>query len=204
MRVAWRLNPKRLEHQQLRGRVGDVVLSTHNIGDASVEIVDCDVQSDDDAVCLKSSLILGTPTPCEDIEVARCRLRSGANAWKIGNGTVTPRQDTPAQVRGLSEAIAISGADKTQKQRVTALTTARCAGPGVKVNDAVFGAPYTIFAIGNPKGLDLTMSAGLLSSIRRNDQGQVFLLQTSAPISGGQPIRRRRSGCRRRKPQPRA
>ena len=42
-----------------------------------------------------------------------------------------------------------------------------------------------VYAVGNPKGLDLTMSAGLLSSIRRNEQGQVLLLQTSAPISGG-------------------
>lgn len=42
-----------------------------------------------------------------------------------------------------------------------------------------------VYAIGNPKGLDLTVSAGLLSSIRRNQQGQVLLLQTSAPISGG-------------------
>jgi serine protease Do len=43
----------------------------------------------------------------------------------------------------------------------------------------------SVFAIGNPKGLDLTMSAGLLSSIRRNDRSQIILLQTSAPISGG-------------------
>jgi serine protease Do len=42
-----------------------------------------------------------------------------------------------------------------------------------------------VYALGTPKGLDLTMSAGLLSSIRRNDQDQVFLLQTSAAISGG-------------------
>ena len=65
-----------------------------------------------------------------------------------------------------AEAIAISGADKSQKQRVTALTTARCAGPGVKVNDAVFGAPYTIFAIGNPKDLEsqLRLQGGVLES----------------------------------------
>jgi len=42
-----------------------------------------------------------------------------------------------------------------------------------------------VYAIGNPKGLDLTMSAGLLSSIRRNEKDQVFLLQTSAAISHG-------------------
>lgn len=53
-----------------------------------------------------------------------------------------------------AEAIAISGADRSQAQRVTALTTARCAGPGMKVNDTVFGAPYYIFAIGNPADLE--------------------------------------------------
>jgi uncharacterized protein YlxW (UPF0749 family) len=53
-----------------------------------------------------------------------------------------------------AEALAISGADRSQAQRVTALTTARCAGPGMKVNDTVFGAPYTVFAIGNPAELE--------------------------------------------------
>jgi uncharacterized protein YlxW (UPF0749 family) len=53
-----------------------------------------------------------------------------------------------------AEAIAISGADRSQMQRVTALTTARCAGPGMKVNDTVFGAPYHIYAIGNPADLE--------------------------------------------------
>jgi len=41
------------------------------------------------------------------------------------------------------------------------------------------------FAIGNPKGLELTMSAGLVSSLRRNAAGQLVLIQTSAAISGG-------------------
>lgn len=47
----------------------------------------------------------------------------------------------------------------------------------------VVGQP--VYAIGNPKGLDLTMSAGLVSSLRRNDAGQLILIQTSAAISGG-------------------
>lgn len=48
---------------------------------------------------------------------------------------------------------------------------------------AVVGQPA--YAIGHPKGLDLTMSAGLVSSLRRNGAGQLVLLQTSAAISGG-------------------
>jgi S1-C subfamily serine protease len=42
-----------------------------------------------------------------------------------------------------------------------------------------------VVAIGNPRGLELTMSSGLVSSIRRNDSGHVVLIQTSAAISGG-------------------
>ena len=58
--------------------------------------------------------------------------------------------------------------------------------PAVSLGDvSQLQVGQNVFAIGNPKGLDLTMSAGLLSSIRRNDKDQVFLLQTSAAISGG-------------------
>ena len=48
---------------------------------------------------------------------------------------------------------------------------------------AAVGQPA--YAIGHPRGLDLTMSAGLVSSLRRNAAGQLVLLQTSAAISGG-------------------
>ena len=36
-----------------------------------------------------------------------------------------------------------------------------------------------------PRGLELTMSAGIVSSLRKNNAGQVVLVQTSASISGG-------------------
>ena len=42
-----------------------------------------------------------------------------------------------------------------------------------------------VFAIGTPRGLELTMSAGLVSSLRKNNAGQVVLVQTSAPTSSG-------------------
>jgi polygalacturonase len=55
-----------------------------------VRIVDCDIESDDDAICLKSSLFLGEPRPCEDVEVLRCTTRSGTNGFKIGTETSGP------------------------------------------------------------------------------------------------------------------
>lgn len=41
------------------------------------------------------------------------------------------------------------------------------------------------YAIGHPKALELTMSAGLVSSLRHNAAQQLVLIQTSAAISGG-------------------
>jgi len=63
--------------------------------------------------------------------------------------------------------------------------------PGLKApvvtlaDSAKVAVGQSAYAIGNPKGLELTMSAGLVSSLRRNDAGQLILIQTSAAISGG-------------------
>ncbi len=83
------------------GACADVVVERVTIRDAlsdgidpdscrRVRIVDCDVESDDDAICLKSSLFLGEPIPCEEVEVLRCRTRSGTNGFKIGTETSGP------------------------------------------------------------------------------------------------------------------
>jgi polygalacturonase len=52
-----------------------------------VVVADCDIETDDDAICIKSSLFLGHPRSSEDIEVMRCRTRSGTNGFKIGTET---------------------------------------------------------------------------------------------------------------------
>lgn len=63
--------------------------------------------------------------------------------------------------------------------------------PGVGAPPVVLGSAaqaavgQPAYAIGHPKGLDLTMSAGLVSSFRKNAAGQLVLLQTSAAVSGG-------------------
>ena len=62
---------------------------------------------------------------------------------------------------------------------------------GLKAQPVVLGSASAVavgqpaYAIGHPKGLDLTLSAGLVSSRRLNNAGQLVLLQTSAAISGG-------------------
>lgn len=42
-----------------------------------------------------------------------------------------------------------------------------------------------VYAIGSPLGLENTLSNGLLSSLRKSDDGALKLIQTSAPISPG-------------------
>lgn len=43
----------------------------------------------------------------------------------------------------------------------------------------------TVYALGSPKGLEGTMSAGMISNIHRNDDGSIASIQISAPISHG-------------------
>jgi hypothetical protein len=49
-----------------------------------VRIINCDVEADDDALCLKASLALGTPHSTEDVLVTNCRLQSTSNCFKLG------------------------------------------------------------------------------------------------------------------------
>ena len=48
-----------------------------------VIIRDCDVDSEDDGICLKSG-----PRMCEDVLIERCRIRSSCNAFKLGTASV--------------------------------------------------------------------------------------------------------------------
>lgn len=43
----------------------------------------------------------------------------------------------------------------------------------------------SVYAIGNPKGLELTLSSGLISSLRHDEQQRLSDIQISAPISPG-------------------
>jgi polygalacturonase len=49
-----------------------------------VRIANCDVEADDDALCLKTSFTLGARHATEDVVVTNCRLRSPSNCFKLG------------------------------------------------------------------------------------------------------------------------
>jgi glycosyl hydrolase family 28/pectate lyase-like protein len=49
-----------------------------------VRIANCDVESDDDALCLKASFLLGVRGTTEDVVVTNCRLCSPSNCFKLG------------------------------------------------------------------------------------------------------------------------
>jgi hypothetical protein len=49
-----------------------------------VRVANCDVESDDDALCLKASYLLGVRGVTEDVVVTNCRLRSASNCFKLG------------------------------------------------------------------------------------------------------------------------
>lgn len=66
------------------------------------------------------------------------------------------------------------------------LSATAVAAPAVTLGEtARLAVGQPAYAIGHPRGLDLTMSEGLVSSFRRNAGGQLLLVQTSAAISGG-------------------
>ncbi|HZF18429.1 MAG TPA: trypsin-like peptidase domain-containing protein [Burkholderiales bacterium] len=66
------------------------------------------------------------------------------------------------------------------------LTVAGLGAPAVPVGDSdKMAVGQHVFALGNPKGLELTLSDGLVSALRRDDKGHLVLIQTTAPISQG-------------------
>ncbi len=82
-----------------------------------------------------------------------------------------------------AEALAISGANGENKQRVVVTTTARCVGPNAVVNGTQLSAPYTIWAIGDPKELRaaLEMPNGFIQ-VRGLDVLKMITIQETQEI----------------------
>ncbi len=58
--------------------------------------------------------------------------------------------------------------------------------PAVQMGDmATLKVGARVYAIGSPRGFEMTLSDGLISALRRDDDGKLVYIQTSAPISPG-------------------
>jgi serine protease Do len=66
------------------------------------------------------------------------------------------------------------------------LAAANLPSPAVALGDSDrLGVGQRVYALGNPQGLELTLSDGLISALRKNDDGKLIVIQTTAPISHG-------------------
>jgi S1-C subfamily serine protease len=114
-----------------------------------------------------------------------------------GSGVVVGPEDVVTNCHVLAKAKRVAvRQDKTThdaklvlwdvKRDLCQLKVAGLKAPAVGIAEsAKVAVGQSVFAVGNPKGLDLTLSAGLVSSLRRNDAGQLILIQTTAAISSG-------------------
>jgi hypothetical protein len=58
--------------------------------------------------------------------------------------------------------------------------------PAVAIGDSdKVGVGQKIYTLGNPQGMELTLSDGLVSALRRDDKRGLYFIQISAPISHG-------------------
>jgi S1-C subfamily serine protease len=65
------------------------------------------------------------------------------------------------------------------------LTVRGLSAPAVDIGDAdTLAVGQKVYALGNPKGMELTLSDGLVSALRK-DGGKLEAIQTTAPISPG-------------------
>ncbi|TFW32209.1 S1C family serine protease, partial [Massilia horti] len=66
------------------------------------------------------------------------------------------------------------------------ITARNLPAPAVEIgNSDRLTVGQRVYALGNPQGLELTLSDGLLSGLRKDQNGDLMLVQISAPISPG-------------------
>ncbi|AMP36281.1 MULTISPECIES: S1C family serine protease [Ralstonia solanacearum species complex] len=121
---------------------------------------------DGKGLSIGSAVVIG-----DGVAITNCHvLRGGKQVWlKRGNANFGARLQYPDVERDLCQL-------RVADFHYPAATLA----PG---SSLVTG--QKVYAIGNPLGLELTISEGLISSLRTDDDGRLKSVQTSAAISQG-------------------
>ncbi|MFM2053042.1 MAG: hypothetical protein RL456_1079 [Pseudomonadota bacterium] len=156
-----------------------------------------------------AALVLPLQAPAQTLTPEQIYARNAPSVWRVstydqdnlpigqGSGVVVAPERVVTNCHVLKGARQV--AVRREKDKLAArlvmwdvqrdvcqLQVAGLRAPAVALADSArFAVGQDVYAIGNPKGLDLTMSAGLLSALRKDDAGRLILLQTSAAISGG-------------------
>lgn len=161
------------------------------------------------AAPLALALLVLPCAPASALTAEQVYAKVSPSVWRIGtydadnlplgqgSGVVVGPEDVVTNCHVLARAKRVAvRQDKTThdaklvlwdvKRDLCQLKVAGLKAPAVVIADASkVTVGQNAFAIGNPKGLDLTLSAGLVSSLRRNEAGQLILIQTTAAISSG-------------------
>lgn len=144
-----------------------------------VAVKDCDIDSGDDAVCLKTT----GPKPCRNIEVSGCKLNTGQGAFKIGTESYGDFENIYfhhcriESTRGI-KIHSVDGAH-LKNLRISDLTVE-------KTTVAIMirlGARLKTFREGNPKKTAGSIEKIEVENIKVNQASQIALLISGIPGS---------------------
>jgi polygalacturonase len=149
----------------------------------AVRIRDCDIESGDDAICLKTTSAL----PCRDISVTGCKLSTRCNAIKLGTESLGDFENISVancQLRDIGMAgIALYCVDGAQMHDVT-ISDLTMAGVNVPVSVRL-GARLKIFRAGDIAKPVGTLRDITIKNIQAKNVGRIGLLINGIP---GHPV----------------
>jgi serine protease Do len=151
-------------------------------------------------LCIKPALALEADQIFERVSPSIWRVSTlDANGKQIGQGSgvVIAPQTMVTNCHVLAKALKVNVTKESRtfpatldmydpERDLCQLKIEKLEAPAVaRATEAQLRIGAKTFAIGNPRGLDLTLSDGLISALRRDKQNKLELIQTSAPISPG-------------------
>ncbi len=139
--AAWCLHICSSAYVDIRGVKIDTRVNENNDaididGSRYVKIEDCDINSGDDALCMKST----TLNPCEYVTISNCRVSSGWGAFKIGTESVGDIRHISIEnchfydVTGGGIKIVPSDGSNVEDISIKNITMVNCTGPIFIVN----------------------------------------------------------------------
>lgn len=128
------------------------------------------------------------------VVLGRGRVLTNCHVIAPGLASTTRPSELPIEVKVAGARTALKGkvANADPQRDLCALAVAGLDAPPVKLGSTRgLKVGQAVYAVGAPRGLELTLSSGIISSLRRNLLGKDFpddsvpIIQTDAAVSGG-------------------